>query len=280
MDNRDIEELASLINLFDTPVIVSSEIKMVPPESLENVRQKLMSIIENWRVSWQDKDIDQYMSLYSRRFTSGWRNWNQWKEYKTRLAKKYKSIKVEVDELGLLAHKGVILATFKQKYSTPSFESYGKKILYITQNSAEWRIIGETFRDEKRPKFAARLPKPFDIKEIEAFIYEWKNAWENKELERYISYYDKNFKSRGMDLRRWKKHRNRVNMNNATIQVDIRNMKIKSVSNESASVSFKQHYRADSYRDEGIKKILLVRKGKDWKIRTEEWTPIREKSRP
>ena len=280
MDNRDIEDLANLVKLFDTPVIVSSEIKMVPPESLENDKQELMSIIENWRASWQDKDVDKYMSFYSRKFTSGWKNWGQWKEYKARLARKYKSINVEIDELELLALDGVILATFKQTYSTPGFESYGKKTLYITRNSAEWKIIGETFRDEKKSKPVSKQPEPFNIKEVEAIIFDWKDAWENKELDRYISYYDKDFKSRGMDLRRWKEHRNRLNIKYGSIRVDISDIKIKSISNKSASVSFRQDYTADTYRDKGIKEIILVRKGKDWKIRKEEWTPISRRSRP
>ena len=33
----------------------------------------------------------------------------------------------------------------------------------------------------------------------------------------------------------------------------------------------KQDYRADGYRDYGVKKIVLVKKGDDWKIKKEEW---------
>ncbi len=278
MDNRDIEELTNLITLYDTPVIVSPEIKMVPPESLEADRQELMSIVEGWRASWQEKDVDKYMSFYSRKFTSGWKNWKQWRDYKAGLAKKYKYIKVEVDDLGLLANKGVILATFRQEYSTPSFNSYGKKALYITRNSDEWKIIGETFREEKGPK-PPKKSEPFNTKEIESLIYDWVNAWENKDLDRYISYYDKDFKSRGMDLSDWKEHRNRLNMKYNSIRVDISNLKIKLVSENSATVSFNQNYKADSYSDRGIKNITLIRKGEDWKIREEDWTQTRKKNR-
>ena len=46
-----------------------------------------------------------------------------------------------------------------------------------------------------------------------------------------------------------------------------------------ANVSFKQSYRADGYRDIGLKEMDLIKRGGDWKIRKEEWTPLRKRSR-
>ncbi len=33
-------------------------------------------------------------------------------------------------------------------------------------------------------------------------------------------------------------------------------------------------------RDEGLKNLLLVKRGKDWKIEEEQWTPLDQESRP
>lgn len=275
MENRDIEELSDIVTLFDTPVIISSKIELIPEGQNDEHVKNIKNIIESWRSSWEDKDIDKYMSFYSKKFKTGWKDWEKWKDYKKQLAEKYNRIEVDISDLNLFSHDGVIIASFEQDYRTPSFDSLGNKKLYLTQNSIEWKIIEETFTGYDRAKV---VKKPHDIskKEIEDFLFVWKNAWENKSVSGYISCYDKRFKSRGMDLDDWELHRRRLNDKYSTISVEISNIKIQSLAaGKKARVSFIQKYKADRYSDKGKKQILLVRKGKDWKIMEESWTRIR-----
>ncbi|MFC1840864.1 L,D-transpeptidase family protein, partial [Thermodesulfobacteriota bacterium] len=277
MDNRDIEELVKLVTLFETPVIIGSSLELVSEDQVKNNRNILTDIIEEWRDSWESKDIDRYMSYYSRKFKSGWRKWPNWKEYKTRLAEKYAGFDVEVNDLSLIHHNGIIVASFEQVYKTPNFDSYGEKRLYLTQNSTEWKIIGETYSGKNIPKTAKIKELPFNKQEIKDFISAWEKVWEKKDLSAYISCYDKDFTSRDMTLDEWKSHRNRLNKKYRTIRVDIKNLKIEPLSSgKMANVTFTQDYEADSYMDRGKKEILLVRKGKDWKIREENWNPIKK----
>ncbi|MFC1868610.1 hypothetical protein ACFL0H_10815, partial [Thermodesulfobacteriota bacterium] len=203
----------------------------------------------------------------------------QWKNYKSGLAKKYKRINVDIDSLRLFTNNGVVLATFYQTYRTQTFESRGTKRLYIAKNSNQWKIVGESFKGDDKMKAPAKKPALYSLKEVENFIYLWRDAWGKKDLERYISCYDAGFKSRGMTLGAWKKHRRRLYEKYRSFKIDISNLKIKRTSNNSAYVSFTQYYKADRYKDVGIKKMSLTKKGKDWKITEEKWTPIRRKSR-
>jgi len=57
-------------------------------------------------------------------------------------------------------------------------------------------------------------------------------------------------------------------------------LKIEQASAVMASVSFTQKYEADDYEDEGLKSLLLVKRGKGWKIKEEEWKPLDQESRP
>jgi len=57
-------------------------------------------------------------------------------------------------------------------------------------------------------------------------------------------------------------------------------LKIERTSAVMATVSFTQKYEADDYEDEGLKSLLLVKRGKDWKIKEEEWKPLDQESRP
>lgn len=308
--NKDIEDLASYIALNNTPVIISSSIEMVTQEELEEKEKEISDIIEEWRDSWQNKDIEKYMSYYSRSFKSGGKNWTQVKEYKARLAKKYKEIRVEIDDLGILTNDNTVIASFKQTYSTPVFQSSGTKKLYITKNSDEWKIIEETFSIAEAKQVTETAPTPESPQEeaidairialrtpesddrqgkegvdltaltqdpkegVKGFINSWIDAWESKDTERYIAFYADGFMSDGMGLDDWKDYKNKLNKRYNSINVDVSDLKITMVSDDQAEVSFKQNYRADSYADYGEKNMFLIKKGEEWKIKKETWKAI------
>ena len=280
LDNPSIDELANFIQLNDTPVVISARIEMVSPDEQEKEKRQLLKVIEEWKRAWENKEIDRYMSFYSPRFTSDGKNMEQWKEYKTLVAKKYKEITVEIENLRLLKNDGIVMAKFVQRYSTERLESKGEKRLYLQQNSTEWKIVGEFFQKEKLRRFAPQKPRPTSLDDIKRFISSWKKAWEEKDLETYVLCYDAKFRSRGMDLEAWKKHRHRLNLKYQSVNVDVMDLSIVQVSNRTAKVSFKQSYRADEYQDFGLKNLLLVKRGKHWKIKEETWHQLSRKSRP
>jgi murein L,D-transpeptidase YafK len=329
LENPDIDDLANFIHLEDTPVIVSEKIEMVDPSEMEKERDEVVRIIETWRTSWERKDVDKYMALFSPDFTASGKNWQQWKEHKARLAKQYHKIKVDVQNLRILQNDGLVLASFVQKYGNEYFSSAGRKTLYL-KHSSRWRIVGEYFEgSELKPSIKKEVPAPEAIKpvmakkepaikteeeatpvvvkkeplpaaeeskpgvikkeprpaveehrELRRVVEAWKKAWERKDLAAYMSFYDSGFQSRGMDFKAWKKHREKLNQKFRSIAVEISDLKIERTSAVMATVSFTQKYEADDYGDEGLKSLLLVKRGKDWKIKEEEWQPLDQESRP
>ena len=344
LENPDIDDLANFIHLEDTPVIVSEKIEMLDPSEMEKERDEVVRIIETWRTSWERKDVDKYMALYSPDFSASGKNWQQWKEHKVRLAKQYNKIKVDVQNLRILQNDSLILASFVQKYSNEYFSSAGRKTLYL-KHASRWRIVGEYFEGselkppikkevpapeeikpviaKKEPAVKTEEPKPLAVKkeptitveemkpvlaekeplpapeeskpgvvkkdsrpageehkEIRRALEAWKKAWEQKDLSAYMSFYDSGFQSRGMNLKAWKKHRDKLNQKYGSITVEISDLKIERTSAVMATVIFTQKYEADDYGDEGLKSLLLVKRGKDWKIKEEEWKPLDQESRP
>lgn len=344
LENQDIDDLANFIRLEDTPVIVSDRIELVDLSEMERERDEVIRIIETWRTSWERKDVDKYMSLYSTDFSSSGKNWRQWKEHKARLAKQYNRIKVDVQNLRIVRNDGLVLASFVQKYGNEYFSSTGIKTLYL-KHSSRWRIIGEYFEgsglkpsikkeglppeeikpvmvkkepevkaeepklvtakkeptitveeikpvlSKKEPLPAAEESKPGavkkesrpageDHKEFRRMAEAWKKAWEQKDLVAYMSFYDSSFQSRGMDLKAWKKHREKLNRKYQSIRVEINAFTVERASAVMATVRFTQKYEADDYEDEGLKSLLLVKRGKDWKIKEEEWKPLDQEPRP
>ena len=87
--------------------------------------------------------------------------------------------------------KGCIVLDNNEILYLDKLINYKNSILEITQN----------------PIFA----KKEDIAKILATIYKWRDAWRNSDLNRYISFYDKNFKrSNGMNLEEFKEYKKRV----------------------------------------------------------------------
>ena len=136
--------------------------------------------------------------------------------------------------------------------------------------------------EESKPSAMKKEPRPAgeEHKELRRVVEAWKKAWEHKDLAAYMSFYDSGFQSRGMDFKAWKKHREKLNQKHRSIAVGISNLKVEQASAVMASVSFTQKYEADDYEDEGLKSLLLVKRGEDWKIKEEEWKPLDQESRP
>jgi murein L,D-transpeptidase YafK len=289
LENGDIDELASYITLNDTPAIICSTLEMVDPEKVMKEARAFRDLIERWKTAWEEKDINTYSSFYSSRFSGAGKDWAGWLEYKRRVAKKYSSIDVDIENLRIMKSGGLVVATFRQKYSARGFHSMGDKTLFLQQNSKAWKIVGETFSAStiarlaavRKPAGSSAVRKSLSVTEqIEALLASWEKAWEQKRLDQFISFYDPGFSSQGMDLRKWKLHKEKLNKKYRTIHVDITEVKIEETSDHTATVTFKQTYTTEGYRDVGLKNILLVKKGKQWKIKEEEWRPLSQEDQP
>ena len=58
---------------------MSSKIEMVNQVKLDNESEEMAVILENWRMSWEAKNINEYISFYHDKFYSGSKKSNQWK---------------------------------------------------------------------------------------------------------------------------------------------------------------------------------------------------------
>jgi len=274
LENYDIDQMGTYIRLHETPVIISRKLSMVSQSKIEQDKMELEDIIEKWRYAWEGKDINRYMSYYSPAFSSGGKNWQEWRAHKRRLADRYKSISVKVSDILLLANGEKALASFTQQYETTGLKSTGRKRLYLKRNSKEWKIFAEKFDGSGVTRLASVPEKLSPQEEIEKFIQRWLRSWEKKNIEAYISCYDPSFESRGMDRKGWQQHRAKLNRKYHSLNINISQIKIEKISNQSAEISFKQDYRADRYHDYGLKKMILIKEGENWMIRTEEWSPL------
>jgi murein L,D-transpeptidase YafK len=107
-----------------------------------------------------------------------------------------------------------------------------------------------------------------------AYLSEWIKFWETKQLDRYMSFYSQNFRSKGLDWEGWRDYKDRLNKQYKTIQIRIDSPTILKHDRHVVAVFF-QSYRSDRFFNEGTKRLYLAPEGGDWKITGEEWNPQR-----
>jgi len=108
---------------------------------------------------------------------------------------------------------------------------------------------------------------------IRIFVLDWKHYWENKDLEKYMGCYSKEFTSRGMGWNQWKKYKRHLNNRYHQISLSFDALSI-TLKDDKTTVNFKQHYQSDNYSDYGTKSLLLKKEDGQWKIFSEQWEPL------
>jgi murein L,D-transpeptidase YafK len=134
LENQDLVKVSRYVRLQSTPLIVVDYTRMAPRSAIMDQERELRNFIEKWRQSWESKHLDAYMENYSPNFQSSWLDFKGWKEKKRRLNKRYSHIKVKLGNVYLYRQDGLVTAIFTQSYGAEGFDSYGVKILYITDH--------------------------------------------------------------------------------------------------------------------------------------------------
>tara|TARA_R110002072_G_scaffold113986_2_gene243833 strand:+ start:3387 stop:4358 length:972 start_codon:yes stop_codon:yes gene_type:complete len=141
----------TLVNL--KPDIVSKETLVVLSPGLEwqtnspESEQQLLDTIEQWRLDWQARDNPAYLLHYGQTFTDSKRDLTGWKQYKTRVNRSKRRIKVDIQKLSAIAYPGesnLASVRFYQIYESDNYRWRGwKQLLWQLESDGQWRIVYE-----------------------------------------------------------------------------------------------------------------------------------------
>jgi len=99
----------------------------------------------------------------------------------------------------------------------------------------------------------------------------WAQAWSKQDVDAYLGYYAKDFKTPGGEARdAWEKTRRERISGAKSIQVAIDSPKVTMRSPDQASVSFRQTYRSDKLKSQNRKTLELVKADGRWLIHEEK----------
>lgn len=111
---------------------------------------------------------------------------------------------------------------------------------------------------------------------LNSFVEDWRKAWENNDLEKYMSFYDQDFKAPGFNFQTWKNHKSNLKNKYQYTKIHLSQPYIVQ-HNEQLLVKTLQRYESDKHIDYGVKTIYALRNGDSYKIIREEWAPFSEK---
>ena len=301
VENKKILELKRIISINQTPIVIEDKVRFVKDNS--KLRKVILDKLYTWKTAWENKDINTFFSLYHKDFRTGkYLNITKAsfvKKKKYRILRK-KEIDVSIANLKILYLRNgyknldLVITHFLQYYRGDNYKDFGIKKLYWVGKGNDFKIIGEEFIklktpkkeipvllvsnnktvakvEKKRYKQIAKKTTQKTVKRIttgysvEQFLKRWERAWEQKNVNRFISYYCSDFKWRRGDINSWKAYKKRTILNKKFIKV---NLKIITKRNKGKflEVVVKQNYISDKFRSTINKRFLLKKTGRGYCI--------------
>ncbi len=113
------------------------------------------------------------------------------------------------------------------------------------------------------------------IDTIRAIVFSWAEAWSNKDIINYMTYYNPKFKAGNIDYQLWREKKSEVFKKPGAISVEILDLWV-FVEGHYARATFIQKYKDATYSDVGEKVLNLTYTNGRWQIVSEKWQPLKQ----
>lgn len=149
ISNDDLNSLAPYIAVGQTtPLILANEIKWETKAEWKKRQKSFYSYLEQWRKDWESRDVDLYLSHYSKDYEGLGKNYESWVRHKRRVNLSKSFIKVNLDNTSIFVYPNgtapIMVITFMQNYSSDSFQrAFRKRQYWKMEEDGNWRIIFE-----------------------------------------------------------------------------------------------------------------------------------------
>ncbi len=229
------------------------------------------SFIHNWARAWEKKNISTYISFYSSKYKGTQNHRGAWEASRQRAFKKNKNISIKLSNIQT-HQKGTnrVELNFTQEYKSDGYTDTGVKELLVEKKGTDWKIIKETWIPvDATVKNANATDHTQQIKDK---LVTWLRAWEKQDVNTYISLYSDKFKTPKNNRAKWRNNRLHALKTNKNISIQSSNLQIAQNKNI-IELNFIQEFNSDKYSDIGIKELVWITDGSDWKILKETWMP-------
>ncbi len=142
--NHNLDKIEKIIQLRQTPLIILDEIEFLTEAEHAARKNTVVDWVNNWKKAWQSQDTAAYLKFYTDDFSApGFKSLKSWSKHKTRLAKNYQKIAVELETPSILRDNSELIIRMLQKYTSDKHTDYGVKTLFVVEKDKEFKILRE-----------------------------------------------------------------------------------------------------------------------------------------
>ena len=148
-----------------------------------------------------------------------------------------------------------------------------EEVKAVAENLSDSQLSVGNAESEKSYNQDAQAPAVADDKnQLAKRVAAWADAWRNKKIDEYLSFYSNQFKPEGLSKKSWTAQRKqRLSAKQGDIKLSLDNVTVR-IDGKQASVEFVQHYSAAGYSDHVVKALAFDREKTEWMIVRESVT--------
>jgi tetratricopeptide (TPR) repeat protein len=119
------------------------------------------------------------------------------------------------------------------------------------------------------PAEKVEKPKADPTQAVTHTVQAWAKAWSAQNVNEYLSFYAPDFRPPRGSRAEWEKSRRERVAAPKQISVEVASFKVTVTNDTHVSVTFRQHYKADTLNSAATKTLVMVKSGEKWLIQQE-----------
>tara|TARA_B110000971_G_scaffold9143_1_gene8821 strand:+ start:1169 stop:2347 length:1179 start_codon:yes stop_codon:yes gene_type:complete len=151
LSNDNINELAYILNESGTPVIISdaglNNISKREDLDINIAKIDILSKIQGWRSSWEEKNFDSYLGYYSEVAKYNGDSYSKWTVHKKNVFQRTQDLQIKIEDISIFEYprndEELMLVKFTQKYSSNLLKNEMTKQQIWSKVDSDWTIIYE-----------------------------------------------------------------------------------------------------------------------------------------
>ncbi|MDF1656157.1 MAG: caspase family protein [Verrucomicrobiales bacterium] len=240
---------------------------------VEVSKDEVQTFLDGWVAAWESRDLSRYSNFYADYFAgsnyshvSGHKSMTRraWMEDKGDKFRRAHVIDVNTRNASFQTDEEIIVLKFTQdfmtRYGSDPYNDTGEKVLLLRKINGSLKIVNEKF-------FPPNVRNDYETagdsglySVITSFVYDWADAWQARDLNRYRSFYGSSFQGKKgssyLGYTDWMNDMAGKFRKASSITVGVGELDIREAGDR-YTVKYRQTYKASNYSDVGYKFLTL-----------------------
>jgi len=136
-------------NLRVSPVLQ----QLLLPSENQNVKKSVLQVVEDWKTSWEDGNLDRHLSYFSSERRPGVdpnvRDFRYWQRFKKMMFVRHKNVRLHIFKPQVILLEEKAYVGFDQRFDSDKIRSFGRKNIELVHEGEHWKILKEDFMVKK-----------------------------------------------------------------------------------------------------------------------------------